>query len=123
MKLINLSSTSSNFRAVNTELHWDFSNLRLDGYTKIALSSMCLSFSGVGSSQTYPIFTNLINADSDNSEGIIACAKFSRQTFTFHSSNLEFWDLALCNPRDLLFTLPGIKTSDILFANIVLVIK
>ena len=114
---------SSNFHANDAELHWDFANLRLDGYTKVALSSICLSFNGVGSAKTYPILTNLINADSDNSEGIIACARFNRQTFNFQSSNLEFWDLALCNPRDLLFTLPGIKTTEILFANIVLVIK
>lgn len=122
MRLINLSSLSSNFKTLGSELHWEFPNLHLDGETKIALSSISISVR-TSNSNLIPISTSLINADIDNSEGIIACAKFSRQNFTFHANIYEFWNLDCSAPRDIVFTLPGINTSDLLFANIVLVTK
>ena len=120
MGLINLSSLSNNFRASGSEIHWEFPHLHLEGQTKIALSSICI-FAKKSPLNVIPISTSLINADTDNSEGIIACAKFSRQIYNFHAANYEFWNLDCSTPRDIVFTFPGINTADFLFANIVLV--
>ena len=123
MRCLNLSSNASNFRADGSTLHWDFPHLQLEGASKVALSSICLYHTTASSQTIYPVHTSLINADHDNSEGIIACAKFTRQSHYVTYPILEFWNLDYNNPRDILFTFPGIKADDFSFVNIVLVIE
>ena len=123
MQLISLSSTAPNFRTYESNLIWEFDNLIFDGATKVALSSICLSHKTSSFTQNFPISTSIIDADIFNSEGIIAVGKFTRQNFNYQSPHLEFWEIDCQTPRDLLFTLHGIKAADISFANIVLVVK
>ena len=123
MRWINLSSQSSNFRADGSVLHWEFPELQFEGAKKLALSSMCLTHKSLNNSVSFPVFTNLINADRDNPDGIITCARFIRQHFSAQASNLEFWALDSNYPRDIIFTFPGIKAADFVHVNIVLVIE